>query len=365
MATESVENLWASGPVQILAPRGELVGVMPEGLTDEDLLAMYRWMVQLRHFDTRSMLLQRQGRMGTYPPYSGQEACQVGAILPLSRTDWICPTYRDHGAMMVHGAPMLNILRYWRGDEWGSHLPGVNTLPVSIPIATQCLHAVGLAWSGKLKGTGQAAVAMFGDGATSEGDFHEAMNFAAVFKLPVIFLCQNNGYAISVPLAQQTTVPIATKAVAYGLPGVQVDGNDILAVWSVISQALARARAGEGATLIEALTYRYGPHTTADDPTRYRTGEEAQSWQQERDPIHRLYQFLCARGLWSEEAETLLQEQVKTAFATAVQEAEALPPTKPADIFDYVYPALPWFLKEQREEVLTNHAMQREGGTNA
>lgn len=344
-----------AGPLQILRPDGTLTGEIPSGLTEQDLVEIYRRMVRLRTYDQRALTLQRQGRMGTYAPYSGQEASQVGSVWPLKRTDWLAPTYRESAAMITHGAPLLSLLRYWRGDEWGSHCPGVNTLPVAIPIATQCVHAVGLAWAGKLKSTDQVAVGYLGDGATSEGDFHEALNFAAVFKLPVIFFCQNNGYAISVPVSRQMAAPVAARAAGYGLPGIQVDGMDVLAVYQVMSDAVARARAGEGATLIEAFTYRYGPHTTADDPSRYRATEEVKEWQEQRDPIERLRKLLFARSLWDGEAEAALLEEAREEMAQAVAELESLPRPRPEDIFDYVYTERPWFVEEQRQEALRRH----------
>lgn len=340
-------------PHRILSPEGTLLGPLPEGVGEAELKGMYRWMVRLRTFDQRALTLQRQGRLGTYPPYSGQEASQAGSVLPLRRDDWLCPTYRDHGAMITHGAPMFNILRYWMGDEWGSHLPGVNTLPAAIPIATQCIHATGLAWASKLQRQGRVAVAYFGDGATSEGDFHEALNFAGVFKLPTIFFCQNNGYAISVPIARQmANQVIASKAEPYGIHGVRVDGNDILAVWQVTHEAAERGRRGEGATLIEAMTYRYGPHTTADDPSRYRTEAEVQAWQNEKDPILRLRRFLTHKNWWDEAAEAALQEEAKAEVAEAVAAAEAAGRTNPADIFDHTYAERPWYLEEQRQSLI-------------
>lgn len=350
--TQTASFTGSAGPLQILRPDGTLAGEMPSGLTEQDLVQIYRWMVRLRTYDQRALTLQRQGRMGTYAPYSGQEASQVGSVWPLTRTDWLAPTYRESAAMIVHGAPLLSLLRYWRGDEWGSHYPGVNTLPIAIPIATQCVHAVGLAWAGKLQGTGQVAVGYLGDGATSEGDFHEAMNFAAVFKLPVIFFCQNNGYAISVPVSKQMAAPVAARAAGYGLPGVQVDGMDILAVYQVMSEAVERARSGHGATLVEAFTYRYGPHTTADDPSRYRAAEEAKEWQEQRDPIERLRKLLLARSLWDDGAEAALQEEARAEMAQAVAELEALPRPRVEDIFDHVYTERPWFVEEQRQEAL-------------
>lgn len=349
-------------PVQILNPEGRLVAELPAGLDAARLGDMYRWMVRLRAFDQRALSLQRQGRLGTYPPYSGQEACQVGVPMALEPRDWICPTYRDHGAMLVHGASMLQILRYWQGDEWGSAMPeGVRNFPIAIPIATQCVHATGLAWAGRLKGTGEVAVAFFGDGATSQGDFHEALNFAAVFRAPAIFFCQNNGYAISVPITQQMkSETIAQKAAAYGLPGVRVDGNDILAVWQVMQEAVARGRQDGAATLIEALTYRYGPHTTADDPSRYRSDDEVKSWAEHKDPITRLRLFLLAENIISAQDDAAWQEDAKNEVNEAVQAAEAMATPEPGRMFDHVWAETPACLQQQKDGLL--QILQTGGG---
>ena len=272
---------------------------------------MYEEMVLLRQFDRRAVSLQRAGRIGTYPPLEGQEGCQVGTVLAMRKQDFLFPTYRDYGAMMLHGIPMQNILLYWNGRAEGCVIPDdVNCFPIAVPIATQLPHAAGAAWAAKLRGLNQVAVGFFGDGASSEGDFHEAMNLAGVFQLPVVFVCENNQYAISVPLRRQTaTATIAEKAAAYGVEGVHVDGGDVVAVYRAVAAAVQKAAAGGGATLVEALTYRYGPHTTSDDPTKYRPAEEAAAWR-ERDPIVRLGDDLRAAGLWDDERDRALMAQV-------------------------------------------------------
>lgn len=356
-------TLWQDrhdAPFRLLNPAGRLEGQMPAGLDDERLRELYRWMVRMRAFDTRCLLLQRQGRLGTYAPLSGQEATQAGSILALRREDWLIPTYRECGAMMMHGVPVKKLLRYWMGDEWGCHVPGVRCLPIVIPIATQIPHAAGLAWAERRKGTDNVALGYMGDGATSEGDFHEGLNFAGVFRLPVVFFCCNNGYAISVPFARQSAAPVALRAPGYGMPGVRVDGNDVLAVYAVVREAVERARSGEGPTLIEGITYRFGAHTTADDPTRYRSEEETRRWQEELDPIIRLGAFLRSEGLWDDGQEETLQAAARAEMATAVSEAEAEPAAPPTDIFDYVYQERPWYLNEQRATLLADLA---EGGS--
>ena len=258
---------------QLLAPDGTVgrgVAVDAARLRDR-----YVAMVRARTYDRKASALQRQGRLATYAPYEGQEASQIGAVAPLEPRDWLVATYRDAGAMHHHGLPWKNLLLTRIGDERGGHPPqNVNVLPMSITVGGHMVHAVGLAWAEKLKGSDAVAVTMFGDGATSEGDFHEAMNLAGVYRVPTIFVCQNNGWAISMPRSGQTaSETIARKADAYGFPDIMVDGNDVLAVEQVVGEAVARARRGEGPTLVEALTYRIHGHTTADDHSRYRTEE--------------------------------------------------------------------------------------------
>ncbi|MDF2626377.1 MAG: pyruvate dehydrogenase alpha subunit [Symbiobacteriaceae bacterium] len=323
---------------RVLNPDGTLVGPEPD-LTPEQLKEVYRLMVYLRVFDQRCLNLQRQGRMGTFAPFSGQEACQVGSAYLLQKgKDWIFPTYRDHGAMHTLGVPSVNTLRYYMGDEMGSRAPeGVNAFPISIPIATQLVHAVGAAWAAKIKGEDTVTVGYVGDGGTSPGDFHEAMNFAAVYNTATILFVQNNKYAISTPNAKQfKTKTLAQRALAYDIPGVRVDGQDIFAVLTVFKEAIDRARAGGGPTLIEALTFRYGPHTTSDDPKRYRTQEEVEAWQA-KDPIERMRKYLVTKGLWTDTDDESLWNWAKDQVNAAVTEAESIGKPSVDELFDYLY----------------------------
>ena len=338
---------------RVLNPDGTPVAEEPDFLTPEQLKEVYRLMVYLRVFDQRCLNLQRQGRMGTFAPFSGQEACQVGSAYLLQKgKDWIFPTYRDHGAMYTLGVPSVNVLRYYMGDERGSHSPeGVNAFPVSIPIATQLVHAVGAAWAAKIKGDDTVTVGYVGDGGTSPGDFHEAMNFAAVYNTASILFVQNNKYAISTPNDKQfKTKTLAQRSLAYDIPGVRVDGQDVLAVLSVFHEAIERARSGGGPTLIEALTFRYGPHTTSDDPKRYRTEAEVEEWQA-KDPIERLRKYLATKGLWSDNEEEALWSWAKDQAAAAVAEAESMPRPTVDDLFDYVYEELTPELRRQKESL--------------
>lgn len=314
---------------------------------------LYHWMVVGRVFDERAMTLQRQGRIGTYGPYAGQEAAIVGSAAALQPQDWIFPTYREVLAGMMHGFP---ISRYWllfRGHVTGGAAPeGINVFPISISIGTHIPHAVGAAWAARLSGHDVVILAYLGDGATSKGDFHEALNFAGVFKVPAVFVCLNNQWAISVPRAIQTaSTTLAQKAMAYGFDGVQVDGMDVLAVHQVTQAAVDRARRGEGPTLIEAVCYRFGPHTTADDPTRYRDDAELARWRA-LDPLPRMRAFLTSQGLWDDAAETRLWEEVRDEVARALAVAEAEPAAGPEALFDYAYASPPAIVLEQRRRHL-------------
>lgn len=310
----------------------------PADMTDLQLVEMYRQMVMVRQFDRRCIGLQRAGRIGTYPPCEGQEACQVGVAAALRPQDFLFPTYRDSGVVMLHGMPMENMLLYWNGRLEGAVIPeDVNVFPMAVPIATQLPHAVGAAWAAKLRGVDQVALGMFGDGASSEGDFHVAMNFAGVFHVPAVFVCQNNQYAISVPLHRQTaTETIAEKAAAYGFEGIRVDGCDVLAVYRAVHEAVEKAARGEGPTLVEALTYRFGAHTTSDDPTKYRSKEETDLWR-ERDPIPRFAAQLRQWGLLDNEQEAAIQQEVDTTVSDAIAVMEAAPPADPEDMFLHIY----------------------------
>ena len=325
---------------------------VPAGLTRDDLLRLYRWMVVGRVFDERAVALQRQGRIGTYGPISGQEAAIVGSAAAVRAQDWIFPTYREFLAGMMHGVPISRYLLLFRGAIGGGAAPeGINVYPIAISIGTHIPHAVGAAWAARLLRHDAVVLAYFGDGATSKGDFHEALNFAGVFKVPAVFLCVNNQWAISVPRSAQTaSATLAQKAAAYGFDGVQVDGMDVLAVHAATRAAVDRARAGGGPMLIEAVCYRFGPHTTADDPARYREDEEVGRWRG-LDPIPRMRAYLAADGVWTEEAEAQLWEDVRGQLAQAVAVAEAEPPSSPAAMFDHAYARPPATVIEQRRAV--------------
>ncbi|ORV13918.1 pyruvate dehydrogenase (acetyl-transferring) E1 component subunit alpha [Mycobacterium celatum] len=290
-------------PVQLVAPDGTPTAEdrYSRELPDETLCWLYEMMVVTRDLDTELVNLQRQGELALYAPCRGQEAAQVGATACLRKSDWLFPQYRELGAFLVRGIPASHVGAMWRGT-WHGGLEFIKKCcaPISIPVGTHALHAVGAAMAAQRLGEDSMTVAFLGDGATSEGDVHEALNVAAVFGAPCVFYVQNNQWAISVPLCRQTIAPsIAHKAIGYGMPGIRVDGNDVLACYALMAEASARARAGGGPTLIEAVTYRLGPHTTSDDPTRYRSRDELEHWLA-LDPIPRYRAYLEGRGLWSE-----------------------------------------------------------------
>ncbi len=334
-------------PFHILGPDGVLVADSPVSL--ERTRELYAQMVTGRGYDRKASAMQRQGRLATYAQFEGQEACQIGAVAPLQPADWLVATYRDAAAMWAHGYPWLNLVLGRTGDERGGQPPeGVNVLPPSITVGGHMIHAVGISWAEQIKGTDAVALTLFGDGATSEGDFHEAMNFAGVYRTPTVFVCQNNGWAISMPRDRQTASDtIAQKADAYGMPGVLVDGNDLLAVVAATTQAIARARRGDGATLIEALTYRMGPHTTTDDARRYRHDDDVAEWHP-RDPLERVRRYLEAAGEWSEQWQSELEEAASQAVEDAVATAEAIPPFTSDEIFTAMYKTPTMALLEQQ-----------------
>ena len=338
--------------VRILDQEGLCDDSLRPGLTDEDLHRLYRYMVLVRLMDRKAVSLQRQGRIGTYGQLEGQEAAQVGSAYALERRDWIVPSYRDGAAMLVHGMPLPIMCIYWAGSEEGNRVPDdVRCLPFAIPIGSQPLHAVGIAWAARIRREPIVAVTYFGDGATSEGDLHEAMNFAAVYQLPCVFFCENNHYAISLPRGRQCAAEtLAQKGVAYGMPGIQIDGNDVFASYAVTKEAVDRARRGGGPCFIEAVTYRIGAHTTADDPTRYRDAKEVEEWRK-KDPIDRFRRYLERRGLWNEEREGKLREECAAEVETAFEEAERLPAPKPDEVFSYMFAELTPQLREQQESL--------------
>lgn len=323
--------------------------LMPD-LDAETMVNAYRGMVRTRIFDGKALLLQRQGRMGTWPPSKGQEAVSAGVGLAMGEFDWLVPAFREHGLQIERGIPAHLLYAYWNGDERGAQVPeGLRCFPNSVPVGSQWLHGVGVGMSLKLRDENAAAVTFGGDGSTSEGDFHEAMNFGAVFKTKTVFVIQNNQWAISVPISSQTkSETLAQKAHAYGLPGIQVDGNDVFAIYVAVKEALERARRGDGPTLIEALTYRLGDHTTADDASRYRPDEEVQTWLQ-RDPIIRLRLFLESRSLWDDEKEQALVEESTQWVDEQVKAFEAMEPQQPEDVFKHMYKDMPPSLREQMQ----------------
>lgn len=328
---------------------------LPAGLGPNDLLEMFSSMVLLRTFDERAVKLQRQGRIGNYPPFWGEEATQAGPLHACAPTDWVFPSYRQNAIGILRGIPPSTPLKYRRGygGELGFWNPRAHRVaPICIPIGTHLPHAVGLAWAAKIRGDGVASLVWFGDGATSEGDFHEAMNFAAVFAVPTVFFCVNNQWAISTPFSRQSaTATVAEKAEAYGMPGVRVDGFDVVACWKATMDALAATRAGEGPTLIEALTYRMKGHATADDPTLYRDESETRKWEA-LEPVARTASFLKRSGLIDDNGEQKIFERARATIGGAVAELDATERPSSDVLFDYVYASgAPWTLREGREQL--------------
>ncbi len=342
--------------LQILDETGALDEKLAKGtLTDEQVVELYRHIVLCRHYDEIAFKLQRSGRMGTYPQNKGQEAI-AAAALAITRDDWMIPCYRENAALFLHGLPMESILLHWMGDERGNKIPdGVNILPISIPIGTHMLHAVGIAWAKKLLKTDAVTLSFFGDGATSEGDFHEAMNFATVMKAPTVFICQNNQWAISLPREKQMrSQTVAQKAFAYGADCIQVDGNDVFAVYKAVKEAVDKARKDGVVTLIEAMTYRLGDHTTADDARRYRDTKEVEAWVK-KDPLIRMRKYLEKKDLWDSAKEEQLVAESKKRVIEVVKNAEGIEAPDKNDIFDFTYAGdLPKDLQEQRATHRTN-----------
>ncbi len=340
--------------LRILHPDGHCEEKLKPDLTEDAVKDLYRAMVFIRQADQRALSLQRQGRCGTYAPVQGQEAAQVGSAHALGEGDWIFPSFRETGVCYMRGIPLKDIFVYWMGDERGQKVPeNVNVFPISIPVGSHPLHAVGAAWAAQLRGEKICTVAYFGDGATSEGDFHEAMNFAGVFKTPTIFFCQNNQYAISVPRKIQTAAKsLAQKAIAYGFPGVQVDGNDLFGVYAATKEARERAVSGRGPTMIEAVTYRFGPHTTADDPTKYRSDEELEEWKP-LDPLLRVQRYLQGKGVWNKDWEAQVKKEAEASIDKAVQEAEGIPEPESQEFFQYAFAEMTPNLREQLDDFLT------------
>jgi pyruvate dehydrogenase E1 component alpha subunit len=340
--------------IQILNEAGEADPSLLSHFSEKEIHQFYESMVFARLFDEKALNLQRQGRLGTYASIRGQEALQIGAGLALQASDWWFPAFRDIGISMMRGLPTKNLFLYWAGDERGNAIPpGQNDFPIAIPVGTHILHAVGAAWGAKIKKDPIAVLVTFGDGATSKGDFHEGMNMAGVFSLPVVFLCQNNQWAISVPRARQTaSETLAQKAIAYGFPGIQVDGNDIFGMYQTTKEALEKARKGGGPTFIEAVTYRMSDHTTADDASRYRSPEAVKQWEV-KDPILRLKIYMEKIKIWTPVFEEEIARNCANRVLNAVTEYEAMPPVDPGEIFDHVFEKPTPDLIEQKQIFLS------------
>lgn len=349
MTTQQIDSHMAA--YQILDEEGRVVGPVPD-LSAERMLELYRFMQLGRAFSNKIIALQRQGRATTFGALVGQEASAVGLAAPLQPQDWMATSYREIASLLVKGFPLSTLIYMFRGLTPENYPAETHCLPFQIVIGTQMLHAVGLAMAAKIAGDPTVAVGTCGDGATSEGDFNEALNFAGVFQAPVVLVVQNNGWAISVPRERQSAATtFAARGPGFGVPSVLVDGNDILAVYAVMQQAVERARSGQGPTLIETLTYRIGAHTTSDDPTRYRDAAVVEAWQA-KDPIKRFRRFLMERGLLSEEQDQQMLAAIEEEMNEAVQAAEAMPPVKPDSFFDATWAELPPRLQEQRQDLL-------------
>lgn len=334
---------------QILDSEGNVVDKNLEPkLSDELLLDMYRTMVLGRIADVRALQFQRQGRMLTYAPNHGQEAAQIGPMAALEKTDWLSPSFRELNAMIYHGVTLEQAYLYWYGNEMGSRFnDGVNVLPVNITIGAQINHAAGLAYASQVLNKNQVAIAFIGDGGTSHGEFHEGLNFAAVYNSPMIVVIQNNQWAISTPRKKATrSETLAQKAIAYGIPGIMVDGNDVLAMYVATQYAAKRARSNNGPSLIEAITYRMGPHTTSDDPTIYRSDEEVKEWAK-KDPIDRLRKYLINKGIWDDKKEEKLQEEMNKYVLDTFKKVEESGLVPLEDIFIHMYDRLTPNLEEQ------------------
>lgn len=354
MPRQKIDISYQIDYLSILGEDGRCDTDLEPEIPEDILLKLHQYMVLGRRLDGRLLNLQRQGRIGTFPPITGQEAAQLGAVVHLGPSDWLVPSFRETAAELWRGKTMENIIIYNNGfNEGGKIEEDRNDLPISVPVASQILHAVGLGWATKYRGKKDVAMTFFGDGATSEGDFHEGLNFAGVYQVPVVFVCQNNQWAISIPRSKQTrSKTLAQKALAYGIEGIQVDGNDLLAVYAAAKEAVDRARSGKGPTLIECVTYRLLMHTTADDPRRYRSDEEVEKWER-KDPLHRFQLYLLSKCLMTEEKIKIVEKEVDEKIDQAVHRAEEKIKSlgDPLDMFEHAYAELPPRLREQKKEL--------------
>jgi pyruvate dehydrogenase E1 component alpha subunit len=339
--------------IQVMDPEGRVDELAIKGISETDINKMYRLMVFTRLWNTKALSLQRQGRLGTLASVRGQEAANVGMGLALGPKDWFCPAFREYGAFFARGADPVAMFQHWGGDERGARPPkDSRVLPVCITVGSHLCHAAGIAMGAKIREDRIAVLSSSGDGSTSQGDFHESLNFAGVFSLPVVFAIQNNHWAISVPVERQTATPtISQKAIAYNIEGVRVDGNDIFAVYLTVKRLLDQAREDYRPSLVELVTYRMDDHTTSDDAARYRKEELLAPWK-EKDPIDRMRKYLKAKRDWDDEKEKDLVTECTDEVEKAVQDFEAVEPPNPTDIFNHMYKDMPWHLREEKEEML-------------
>ncbi len=346
--------------LSILDEKGKFDTALEPKLDGDRLMYMYKMMLLTRRLDERLLNMQRQGRIGTYAPVRGQEAVQIGSVVDLRPSDWTVQAFREPGVCLHRGWSINTIIKFWGGYEEGCAVPeGVNDTPIAVPVASQVPHITGIAWGMKIKKKDDVCIGFCGDGGTSEGDFHEGLTFAGVFKVPAVFVIANNQWAISIPREKQTAAKtLAQKAAGYGMPGIQVDGNDVLAVYAATKEAVDRARAGEGPTLIEAVTYRLAMHTTADDPKKYRSDEEVKRWEK-RDPIPRFEKYLREKGVLDDKTVEELEADVAETIKKGVEEYESTLDCDPLDCFDYLYNEVPAELVEQRAEFAA--CLEREG----
>ena len=355
---------------RIVSPDGKVDEIIEPRLSEAELRRIFVALLKVRLLDDRMLVLQRQGSVGFYVPSTGEEASQVGSAYVLEKDDWVFPAYREPGAAIVKGAPLKAIVAQVYGlatdESKGRQMPShmgyrnINLVTPSSPIGTQIPMAVGAAMAMSLGNQRSVSLVYFGDGATSSADFHVSMNFAGVFKAPCIFFCKNNQWAISLPVSRQTAAQsIAVKAMAYGFQGVRVDGNDVLAVYLVTKNAVEEARAGKGPTLIEAVTYRMGPHSSSDDPSRYRDAKDVEEWRR-RDPISRFRLYLESKGFWSESWESEVRLEIEDELNAAIKENESAARPSIDTLFTDVYSEMPWNLKEQMQEALNRSRTRKE-----
>lgn len=353
MPRETIQLSSTIEKLSILDEHGKVDKALEPKVPDADLRKLFNCMLKTRRFDENNINMQRQGRIGTYGPQIGQEATPLGFAYALEASDWFVPSYRELAGYLWRGWPLGKYLVWWGGSEFGSAVPeGINDLPICVPIASQCQYAMGIAWASKLRKDGAVTVCFVGDGGTSQGDFHEALNYATVFDVPLVMVIQNNHWAISVPRDQQSASPtLAQKAVAYGMDALLIDGNDILAVIAAAREAVERARSGKGPMLIEAVTYRLMMHTTADDPKKYRSEDEVEPWRK-RDPLLRFEQYLRSRKLLDDKIKALMEEEIKKEIVEAVRYYENFDfDGRRYDMFDYMYSKPTPELEAQRAEL--------------